>query len=104
MLSLTDWIVPTQDLQREVHSLARAKGFWDSPRSFAHCVALVHSELSEALQADRQGDIDKIEEELADTVIRIFDLAENMALDLGTAIIRKHRKNRNRPRLHGKRY
>lgn len=40
----------------EVHDNARAHGWWDKPISLPEAVALMHSELSEALQAYRNGD------------------------------------------------
>lgn len=59
-------------------------------------IALCHSELSEALEGDRKNLMDDhlphramAEVELADTVIRVFDLAGAMGYDLGTAIAEK---------------
>ena len=40
-------------LQREAHAIAREKGWWDEPRTFGDLIALVHSGLSEALEAYR---------------------------------------------------
>ena len=59
-------------------------------------IALCHSELSEALEGHRKGLADDklphramAEVELADTVIRVFDLAGAMGYDLGGAIAEK---------------
>lgn len=59
-------------------------------------IALCHSELSEALEGHRKGLMDDhlshrtmAEVELADVVIRVFDLAGAMGYDLGTAIQEK---------------
>lgn len=59
-------------------------------------IALCHSELSEALEGDRKSLMDDhlphremAEVELADAVIRIFDLAGAMGYDLGSAIAEK---------------
>ncbi|MFC3674705.1 hypothetical protein [Ferrovibrio xuzhouensis] len=59
-------------------------------------IALCHSELSEALEGDRKDLMDDhlphrkmAEVELADAVIRIFDLAGAMNYDLGAAIVEK---------------
>lgn len=37
----------------DIHQTAKSKGWWDTPRSFGEVVALVHSELSEALEFER---------------------------------------------------
>lgn len=73
-------------------------------RNFGEVVALMHSELSEALEADRKGkrQDDKlpwrnaVEVELADCVIRIFDTAAARGYDLAGAIIDKNAFNRTR--------
>ncbi len=66
-------------------------------------IALCHSELSEALEGHRKGLLDDklphramAEVELADTVIRVFDLAGAMGYDLGSAIAEKLEYNRTR--------
>ena len=72
-------------------------------------IALVHSELSEALDAIRIGyppdnHIPKFsgaEAELADTVIRIMNLAEQNGYRLAKAIVAKNAYNADRPFLHG---
>lgn len=66
-------------------------------------IALMHSELSEALEGIRKGLMDdklphrKMEEvELADTIIRILDYAGFYGFDLGGAIIEKLEYNAKR--------
>jgi NTP pyrophosphatase (non-canonical NTP hydrolase) len=70
---------------------------------FSSKIALVHSELSEALEADRKALMDdKLphrpgrEVELADALIRIFDLAGAYKMDLAGALQEKLEYNRNR--------
>jgi len=72
-------------------------------RNFGELIALMHSELSEALEADRKDLMDdKLphrhgrEVELADAVIRIMDCAGGMGMDIGGAIMEKLDYNRKR--------
>ena len=83
------------------HNLSVESGWWngvdkDDPNVVAAKLCLVHSEVSEALEGMRKGLMDdhlperKMEEvELADAVIRIFDLAGARGFDLGSAIYEK---------------
>lgn len=92
------------DLVEQAHKNAVEKGFWDNPREIGTMLALIHSEVSEALEADRHGDMESFAEELADICIRVFDVAGGLEINLEEAIISKMLKNRERPRLHGKMY
>lgn len=67
-------------------------------------LCLIHSEVSEAMEGDRKGLMDDklpdrpmLEVELADAVIRAFDLAGAMGFDLGGAIAEKMAFNAVRP-------
>ena len=42
-------------LRDEIHDNAVKHGFWEGERSIAECLVLIHSEVSEALEADRNG-------------------------------------------------
>lgn len=93
----------------DVHETAREKGWWNTHRDMAHLIALVHSELSEALEADRNhiDNDDKIPEytgleaEFADVIIRIMDLGVEHRLNIAKAIIAKMKHNETRPYRHG---
>ena len=72
-------------------------------RNFGERIALIHSELSEALEAHRKDLMDDklphrkgVEVELADALLRIFDLAGAEGLDLAGAMIEKNEFNRKR--------
>lgn len=72
-------------------------------RNFGEVVALMHSELSEALEADRKGLMDDklphrpgVEVEFADCIIRILDTAAALGLDVAGALIEKNRYNQQR--------
>jgi len=97
-----------QSFMEEVHNLAIEKGWWDKPREDGTCIALMHSELSEALEAARGGLLDDkltsrpgVEVELADCVIRIMDFCQARCLDLVGAIVDKHEFNKSREHRHG---
>lgn len=118
-----------RETAREVHATARLKGWWDSRDGMerlaasetpalleftkatldAACIALIHSELSEAIEAARAGDPpdDKVPEysgveaELADVIIRIMDIAAHRGWRVGDAVEAKMAMNRTRSRMHG---
>lgn len=87
------------------------QGFWPENRNFGEAIALVHSELSECLEAHRKSLPDShlpqhkgVEVELADALIRILDMAAGFNLDVIGALKAKLIYNVNRPYKHGKAY
>lgn len=95
-----------RDLQKVIHQNARDKGWYDNPRNAGELIALMHSELSEGLEALRSNkpEDNNLGEEMADTVIRILDACEYWGIDLEAEILNKIAKNKNRPIKHGKKF
>lgn len=121
-------------LADEIHANAKSKGFFDEPKNIGEMLALIHSEVSEALEADRNnnyfnkelyhaelvaqsqhgkdGEIlafkthvkNTFEDELADVMIRVMDLAAFKGIDLEYHILHKMNYNANREHKHGKKY
>ncbi len=103
-------------MQRIVYENSKAHGFHDGPVNVPLKLCLIHSEVSEALESHRIGDLETwcdgdnngkpngLPSELADVVIRVADLAEALGIDLEREIELKHAYNVGRPRKHGKAY
>jgi NTP pyrophosphatase (non-canonical NTP hydrolase) len=96
----------------DVHDTAVSKGWWEDERNGAEVIALMHSELSEALEAlrhdnpadDKVPDFNGVEAELADVIIRIMDYAVHENLRVAEALIAKIEYNKTRPHKHGKKF
>jgi hypothetical protein len=72
-------------------------------RNIGEMLALIHSEVSEGLEGYRKNLMDDklphrpmLEVEMADAVIRIFDLCGYLGLDLGGAYVEKRKYNATR--------
>lgn len=101
------------DLQQTCHARAVKAGWWDEYISMSEWqrkhfigtkIALVHSEVSEALEAFRKGQQDShladrpgVEVEFADAIIRILDLGGALKLDIAGALVEKLAYNATRP-------
>lgn len=107
----------TNDLVFYCHKAARDGGWWTNERGFdltppmvdrtrfglsliAEKLALIHSEVSEALEGVRKDKMDdhlphhkSMTVELADAIIRICDLAGALQLPLGQALLEKMEYN-----------
>ncbi len=99
-------------LKNQCHQAAVESGWWrdlnsgddltfhygaETPkRNIGELLCLIHSEISEAMEGARKGIVDDklphrsmLEVELADAVIRIFDMAGGLNLDIAGAIEEK---------------
>ena len=92
-----------------IHATAVSKGWWNGTCNQYEKIALMNSELSEAIEFLRQGDnysdhipdFKGVEEEFADVIIRILDYAEAFGLDIPEAVLAKIKFNENRRYRHG---
>ena len=94
-----------------LHESARQKGFWDGEYTndkIGNKLALVHSEVTEVLEAIRKSKgSEHIVEEIADIIIRILDVyaamrnEEEILHSLDEILEKKININKERPRLHG---
>ncbi|MGH7748799.1 MAG: hypothetical protein ACREQ5_29160 [Candidatus Dormibacteria bacterium] len=92
----------------EVHETAKDKDWWHEERNNGEMIALIHAELSEGLEALRKDlpsdhitGYSGIEEELADVIIRIMDMAEARNYRVASALLEKIAFNKTRPHKHG---
>lgn len=111
----TENLVSIKEWCKAAHGLSRAKGWYDDETgdSFTTKMLLVHSELSEVVEEFRNGKgfnevyygpngkPEGIPVEMADVLIRIFDLCEYFGIDIDSAIKIKHEYNKTRPHRHG---
>jgi NTP pyrophosphatase (non-canonical NTP hydrolase) len=101
----------------KAHEMSRSKGWYDGEnavRNVPEMLALIHSEVSEALEEyrvsdsladtsirDEKGKPVGFASEIADVVIRIGDLCGYLGIDLESAVEAKMAFNATRPHRHG---
>lgn len=119
---------PLATLSRAAHNNAVDHGFWEPAPEFGTSIALVHTEVSEAFEEWRHGEDfttvywkhangsivshpedfppaevkpEGIPIELADILIRVFDIAGRYGIDLDLAVAQKMAYNATRSARHG---
>jgi NTP pyrophosphatase (non-canonical NTP hydrolase) len=106
--------VTLNELRDECHSIARSKGWYDGDdgnRNVGEQLMLVVTEVAEAMEdlrdsrmtasVDETGKPVGFPVEIADVMIRIFDLAGYLEIDLDSAVEAKMKFNRQRSYRHG---
>jgi NTP pyrophosphatase (non-canonical NTP hydrolase) len=115
-------------VSNRIHENAKAKGFFDEgdKKNIGEMLMLIVTEVSEAMEADRNGhfydkEVDFVthnqgdffesvfeghckntfEDEMADIVIRVMDMCAFKGIDLEWHILQKIRYNETRPHKHG---
>lgn len=115
-------------LAKKISEANKAKGFTTATDNIGQTLMLVVSEVAEALEADRKGKYanlkefnhaitpvnfkshfeelvkDSFEDEIADAIIRLLDLAGAKEIDIQRHIELKLQYNTTRESKHGKRY
>lgn len=122
------------ELAKIVHENAKSKGFYENEKNIGEMLCLIHSEVSEGLEADRKkrfanlkgfeveqsyqphGDKlnfeqsfqihikDTFEDEMADILIRVLDLCAYKKIDIEKHLELKIKYNSTREHKHGKSY
>lgn len=110
-------------MSRLIHSNNVEKGFWTYPRNKGETLMLIVTELAEAMEAHRKGNLamppmdgeiekkafedfykDTFEDEIADALIRILDMCGGFNIDIEFHVREKVKYNKGREILHGKNY
>lgn len=106
-------LISFPEIQREVWGVLVEKGWEPTNNTFGDLIALLHSEVSEMLEAYRdykttdptipRGKPEGIGSEAADVLIRLLHMCEKYDIDLGFEYRRKLSYNATRPYQHGRR-
>ena len=94
--------MPIKEWQKEITEYAINHGFNWTPNDIDTMLLRIHSEVSEASEAVRDENNKELAEEMADIFIRLVNACEVMGIDLEEEVRKKHNRNLNRERLHGR--
>lgn len=97
------WKLSFNSASEVIHAAQVKAGWYRNPqtrraidRNIMEMLCLIHSEVSEAAEGYRKNLVDDklphrkmVEVELADVLIRVFDLAGYLKMDLGGAVVEK---------------
>lgn len=92
-----------RSIQDKIKEVNIACGWYNKPRTFGEGIALIHSEVSEALEGGRKGMMDDhlphrpmVDVEFADAIIRILDEGTRQNCDIAGAMQEKFLYNQSR--------
>lgn len=102
-----------KEFMKESERIAKEKGFRDREIPLTEFTSLIMTELAEVVEEARKGKMptekyykdgkpEGIPAELADVVIRCFEMAEYYGIDLEEAMMEKQEHNSKRTNKHGK--
>lgn len=100
------------NMAHEVHQNMKGQGFWDKERNDAEAIMLTVCELAEGVEYLRHGngpsdhipEFSGIEEEFADAIIRMMDIAKARGWRIPEAVVAKIVFNTTREKMHGKKF
>ena len=103
------WTEAANEMMEYVHEWSKLKGWWEQERNDGELLMLAVTELAEACEGLRHGNPqdDKIEgftaaeTELADCIIRLFDMARARGWRVAEALCVKMDYNETREHRHG---